>query len=138
MQVFYQSERFAKQIPAVRERIIDELEMHTQLADESEMPDVRTVLEAALPDKVRDWLRLVRWQHLGPELGALLGEIRRQTVTDDVIVQCVDAFKERIGLEALLPSCCCCEIRDDYILAKNLEFIQGRAGVRNSSRAAAR
>jgi hypothetical protein len=137
MQVFYQSELFDRQSPAVRQRITDELEQHIQLADDSEMPDVRTVLEAALPDSVREWLRLVRQQHLGPELGALLEEIREQAVTDEVIEQRLNAFKQRIGLEALLPSCCCCGIRDDYILEENLEFIRRRAGLREAGRASA-
>jgi hypothetical protein len=140
MHVFYQSALFDRQSPAVRQRSTDELEQHMLLADESEMPDVRTILEAALPGSVREWLRLVRQQHLGPELGTLLEEIRSQMVTDEVIEQRINQFKRRIGLEALLPSCGSCGIRDDY---KKLEFIQGRVSASScfqqpSARGAAR
>jgi hypothetical protein len=130
MLVFCESRLFNAQSQGVQQRIIDELERHTQLADESEMPDVRTVLEDALPADVRGWLRLVRQQHLGPELGTLLHEIREQVVGDELIEQRIEEFKKRIGLEALLPSCCCCGIRDDYILERDLEIIRARAGVR--------
>jgi hypothetical protein len=57
MQVFCQSELFGRQSPAVRQRIINGLEQHTQLADDSELLDVQTVLEDALPDSVREWQR---------------------------------------------------------------------------------
>jgi len=135
MLVFCQSELFNEQCDAVCERILDQLEVHIKMADESEMPDVRTVLEAALPDQVRGWLHLMREQDLGPELGALLNEIREQKVTKELLEVRLNAFKQRIHMEALLPSCCCCGIRDDYILEKDIECVVDRASVRRSSRA---
>ena len=104
-----------------------EVQVHHDLseecADKSERPDVRTIIEEALPAQVLEWLRTLRKHHLGPDLRKLLDEISKHRVDKQVIEERLVAFKQRMNMEALLPACGCCGIRDDYVPEGDLEFI---------------
>ena len=99
------------------------MHMFEDCADKSERPDVRTIIEEALPCEVLEWLRTMRNHHLGPDLRNLLSEIGKHKVDKQVIEQRLMQFKLRMDVEALLPACCCCGIRDDYVPQGDLEFI---------------
>ena len=104
-----------------------EVQVHHDLseecADKSERPDVRTIIEEALPAQVLEWLRSMRKHHLGPDLCKLLDEISKHKVDKQVIEERLVAFKQRMNMEVLLPACCCCGIWDDHLPEADLEFI---------------
>jgi hypothetical protein len=123
MAVFLASRRFLDEPREVRDLIIEQHRFHTTCGDKSERFDVRTILEAALPPDLRDFLDRIRKKDLGPELNELLDKIAKEKVTNELIEQRLALFKRRIHLEALLPTCCACGIRDDYVLKEDLETL---------------
>jgi len=127
MVAFLTSQRFRNEPESVRQLIIDEYRFHEASGDKSERYDVRTILEAALPNNLMEWLHLIRIQDLSPELQQLLDKIRQQNVSDDVIEERMTEFKRRIHLEALLPTCCSCGIRSDYVLKDDLVTLGARS-----------
>ena len=120
---FINQEYYLAQSEAVKELIEDSVYLFEDCEDKSERPDVRTIIEEALPAQVLEWLRTMRKHHLGPDLRKLLDEISKHKVDKQVIEERLVAFKRRMDMEALLPACGCCGIRDDYVPEGDLEFI---------------
>ena len=117
--IYHQSE-------AVKELIEVQVHLFEDCADKSERPDVRTINAEALPAQVLEWLQTMRKHHLGQDLRNLLDEISKHRMDKQVIEERLVAFKQRMNMEALLPACCCCSIRDDYLLEGDLEFIRAK------------
>ena len=134
MVAFLTSKRFRDEPGSVRELIVDQHRFHEARGDKSERHDVRTILEAALPNDLREWLHLIRIRDLGPELQQLLDRIREQNVSDNTVEECIAAFKRRIHLEACLPTCCSCGIRDDYVLEEDLVTLGVRSPQKKTNR----
>ena len=107
----------------MKELIEVQVHLFEECADKSERPDVCTIIEEALPAQVLEWLQTMRKHHLGPDLRKLLDEISKHRVDKQVIEELLVAFKQRMNMEALLPACGCCGIRDDYVPEGDLEFI---------------
>ena len=131
---FINQDYYLAQSEAVKELIEVQVHLFEDCADKSERPEVRTIIEEALPAQVLEWLRTMRKHHLGPDLHNLLDEISKHKVDKQVIEERLVAFKQRMNMEAWLPACCCYGIRDDYLLEGDLEFIRAKGkGTRKPS-----